>query len=92
MTDAGDGDMAMLLLEEHDAIRSVVGQLLPLMRSAAVGTLDEPGWMALQRGALELVERLGAHIQIETMGLLPLLDDLLDEDTDRDLAFAYASQ
>ena len=40
---------------------------------------------------LELVERLVSHIQKETMALLPLLDDLLDEDTDRELAMAYAS-
>ncbi len=45
----------------------------------------------LKRGALELVERLVAHIQKETMALLPMLEDLLDEDSDRELAFAYAS-
>ena len=27
----------------------------------------------------------------EALALLPLVDDLLDEDTDRDLAFAYAA-
>lgn len=91
LTDAGDGDMAALLLEEHDAIRAVAGELLSLTRAAAAGTLGETGWMALQRGMLELIERLAAHIQKETMGLLPLVDDLLDEDTDRDLALAYAS-
>lgn len=91
LTDAGDGDMATLLIEEHDAIRAVVGELLPLTRAVATGTLNEAGWVALKRGAQEMVERLGAHIQKETMALLPLLDDLLDEDTDRALAFAYAS-
>lgn len=91
MADAGDGDMAALLIEEHDAIRAVAGELLPLARAAASGTLDEPGWDALKHGALEMVERQVAHIQKETMALLPLLDDLLDEDTDRELAFAYAA-
>ena len=32
-----------------------------------------------------------AHIQKETMALLPLLDDLLDEDSDRELSFAYSA-
>jgi hypothetical protein len=32
-----------------------------------------------------------AHIQKETMALLPMLDDLLDDDSDRELAFAYAA-
>jgi hemerythrin-like domain-containing protein len=91
MEQAGDGEMAGLLVEEHDAIRAVCGELLPLAREAAAGTLSDAGWDALKRGALEMVERQVAHIQKETMALLPLLDDLLDEDTDRELAFAYAA-
>jgi hypothetical protein len=38
------------------------------------------------------VERQVSHIQKETMALLPLLDDLLDEETDRRLAFEYAAE
>ena len=91
MAEAGDGDMAALLAEEHEAIRAVAAELLPLARAAAAGTLDDAGWDALRRSALELVERQVAHIQKETMALLPLLDDLLDDETDRELAFAYAS-
>ena len=91
MRDAGDGDMATLLVEEHDAIREVARELAPLTQAAAAGTLDAAGWRALRSGALEMVERQVAHIQKETMALLPLLDDLLDEDDDRELAFAYAS-
>ncbi len=88
---AGDGDMAALLTEEHEAIRAVAGELLPLIRAATAGTLDDAGWNALKRGALEMVERQVAHVQKETMALLPLLEDLLAEDDDRELAFAYAS-
>jgi hemerythrin-like domain-containing protein len=91
MEEAGDGDMASLLAEEHASIRAVTGELLPLARAAAAGTLAASDWDALRRTALELVDRQVAHIQKETMALLPLLDDLLDEETDRELAFAYAS-
>jgi hemerythrin-like domain-containing protein len=91
MTDAGDGGMAQLLTEEHAAIREVADELRPLADAAVAGTIDDGGWDALERLALEMVERQVSHIQKETMALLPLLDDLLDEDTDRDLAFAYAS-
>ena len=90
MDDAGDGEMAALLVEEHDTIREVAAELLPLARAAAAGTIDDEGWATLRRGALEIVERQVAHIQKETMALLPALDDLLDDDTDRDLTFAYA--
>ncbi|MGE5117176.1 MAG: hemerythrin domain-containing protein, partial [Betaproteobacteria bacterium] len=85
MAEAGDGDMAELMREEHEAIRAVAAELRPLTEAAAAGRLDDAGWDALRRGALELVERQVAHIQKETMALLPLLDDVLDEDTDRDL-------
>lgn len=91
MSEAGDGEIAMLLTEEHDAIRAVAKELLPLTRAAASGTLDAAGWDALKRGALEMVERQVAHIQKEEMALLPLLDDLLDDETDRQLAFDYAA-
>jgi hemerythrin-like domain-containing protein len=91
MAAAGEDDIAELLAEEHDAIRAVAGEVLPLAQSAAAGTLSDAGFDALRRGALEMVEREVAHIQKETMALLPLLDDLLDDDTDRALALAYAS-
>lgn len=90
MADAGDGDLAEMLGEEHDTIRSVAEELLPLARAAAAGTLAPADAATLKRLVLEIVERQVAHIQKETMALLPLLDDLLDEDTDRELAFAYA--
>jgi hemerythrin-like domain-containing protein len=91
LAEAGEGDIADLLAEEHAAIRTVAAELLPLARAAAAGTLDAAGQDALRRGMPELVERQVAHIQKETMALLPMLDDLLDEETDRALAFAYAA-
>jgi hemerythrin-like domain-containing protein len=91
MEESGDGDMAMLLAEEHEAIRAVADELLPMTRAATSGTLDGAGWIALRRGALEIVERQVAHIQKETMALLPALEDLLGDDDDRELALAYAS-
>lgn len=91
MADAGEGDIAGLLREEHDAIRDVADELLPLLRAVAGQSLDDAGWDALRRNALELVERQVAHIQKEEMALLPLLDDLLDDDTDRELTFTYSA-
>jgi iron-sulfur cluster repair protein YtfE (RIC family) len=88
---AGEGDIAELLKEEHDAIRAVATELLPLTDLAGAGALDDAGFGALKRAVLELVERQVAHIQKETMALLPVLDDLLDEPMDRALAMAYAS-
>ena len=90
LVDAGDGDMAGLLSEEHSVIREVAAELLPLARAAQAGTLDAAGWRALTQGTLELIERQVSHIQKETMALLPLLDELLDDESDGQLALAYA--
>ena len=91
MAEAGDGDMAALLTEEHEAIRAVTAELAPLARAAAAEALAPPAAMLLKQLLIELVERQVSHIQKETMALLPLLDDLLDEETDRRLAFEYAA-
>lgn len=91
MVEAGEGDIAALLAEEHVAIREAAGELLPMARKVAAGTLADADFDAFKRGVQEVVERQVGHIQKETMALLPLLDDLLDEDTDRALSMAYAS-
>ncbi|MEO7937568.1 MAG: hemerythrin domain-containing protein [Burkholderiaceae bacterium] len=90
MRDAGDGEMADLLVEEHAVIREIASELLPLARAAAAGTIDDAQRAMLKQHAMEMIERQVAHIQKETMALLPMLDDLLDEESDRTLAFAYA--
>jgi hemerythrin-like domain-containing protein len=91
MEEAGEADIAGLLRDEHDAIRAVAAEVLPLARAAAARTLDDAGMERLKRGVLEMVERQVAHIQKETMALLPLLDDLLDDETDGALCLAHAS-
>lgn len=88
---AGDGDIAVLLTEEHAAMRDVASELAPLLAAARQGTLDDAGWQSLQQASLELVERQVSHIQKEEMALLPMLDQLLDDDTDAELSMSYAS-
>ena len=91
LAEAGDGELAALLTEEHETLRAVADELLPLARRASAGASSQDERAALKRLALEWAERLVAHIQKESMALLPLLDDLLDEADDRELAFAYAA-
>jgi hemerythrin-like domain-containing protein len=88
---AGEGDIVSLLMEEHRAIRDVAAALLPLAHAVAARALDGTESDALKRAALEMVERLVAHIQKETIALMPMLDDLLGDDTDRELALVYAT-
>lgn len=91
MQESGDGGLAVLLHEEHESIRAVGRDLLPLARQAAAGTIDAAGWARLRPLAAALAEQLTAHIDKETMALLPVIDQLLDEEVDRELAFAYTA-
>ncbi len=90
LAEAGEADIAELLAEEHDSIRAVADELLPMLQAVAEGRPGDA--RVLTRSVVELIERQVAHIQKESMALLPLLDDLLDEETDRALAFEYASR
>lgn len=85
------GDLAELLLEEHRVIREVSRPLLDLLKIAPGGGLDAEGWRALRRLGLELIDRLGAHAQMEQGSLVPLVDELLDENMDMEIWSNYIS-
>jgi len=90
LEEAGDGDLAALLAEEHVTIRNVAQALAGLLRRTLAGGLQAREWQTLKTLALEFSERLGSHAQKEDGALLPVLENLLDEDTDRELFGAYA--
>jgi len=87
----GEGDLAELLFEEHEHIRSVARPLLEQIARARAGTLDAAGWQALRANGLELVERLSSHAEKEEGALVPLVDEMLDEATDDALWMEYAN-
>jgi iron-sulfur cluster repair protein YtfE (RIC family) len=80
---AGEADIGALLADEHATIRDVGREFIALVKA-------EPGNARLRPLGLELAERLVAHVQKEEMSLLPSLDDLLDDDADRELSSTYA--
>jgi hemerythrin-like domain-containing protein len=79
LADAGEGDIANLLAEEHEAIRAAG---LRFIAAAKENLLDA----SLKPLGLELAERLVSHVQKEEMSMLPALDDVLDGETDEALA------
>lgn len=89
LAEAGEPGIGMLLSEEHETIRACGAALGTLLR----GSLDDaaPGWSTLRTTGLEYVERMQGHIQKEEMGLLPMIEDLVDAETDASLALAYAA-
>jgi len=91
LQERGEGDLAELLLEDHEVIRGVSRPLLGLLARAQAGNLDAAGWGSLKTLGLELVDRLGSHAQKEQGALVPLVDELLDEATDEELWTTYTS-
>jgi hemerythrin-like domain-containing protein len=87
----GEGELAELLFEDHEAIREVSRPLLPLVAQAQAGNLEAGGWRTLKTLGLELVERLGAHAEKEQGALVPLVDEILDEAADEELWTTYTS-
>lgn len=81
---AGEGDLAELLREEHVTVRDAAGRFIALVK-------ENSSKNELRVVGLELAERLASHAQKEELSLLPALDDLLDEETDHELASAYAA-
>lgn len=91
LSEMGDIGIVTMLSNEHGAMRGVGAELSSCIERACDGALDEVGWASLAQLALELSEIQVLHIQKEEMALLPLLDDVLDDDSDRDLVAAYLS-
>lgn len=91
LREAGDEAIAALLAEEHEDIRTLGAEIRPLLHALCEYALPPPDFVLFKRLALEWVERAVSHIQKETMALLPMLDELLDEQTDAELALAYAN-
>jgi len=91
LEEAGDGDLAALLIEEHVTIVAVAQRLATMLRQSVAIALEPAQWQEMKTLALEFSERLGSHAQKEDGALLPVLENLLDEDTDRDLFGAYAA-
>jgi len=92
LAEYGDSGMADLLVEEHRAILPLGEELSKLARTATeTGRFEPESWTSFRELAVELYERMLSHIQKEEMGLIPVLDDILDEAEDADLVTAYLS-
>jgi len=89
LAESGDEGIAELLTEEHESIRPVGREVAEMARQARVEGFQEADWQRFRQGSLELIERLTAHIQKEEMGLLPMLDSLIDADEDTTLNETY---
>ena len=83
--------LADLLCEEHQVIRAVAGPLLELVARARAQSLDAAGWKSLRTLSLELADRLGSHARMEEDALVPVVDEILDDNTDLEIWTAHVN-
>jgi hemerythrin-like domain-containing protein len=85
----GDGDLALLLGEEHTVIREVAKALIDRIQTALERDMNVEEWQVLRTAGLEFTERLVSHAQKEDVSLLPALDSMLLPDQDSELSSLY---
>ena len=88
----GEADIGRFLAEEHEVIREVGEALMKIVTEARKVGFTPESWTTLHRLGLELIERTVSHIQKEEMGLLPMVEQLLDGAEDSELALAYMAE
>lgn len=91
LLDCGELGIVTVLKAEHTAIRPLATELAELARKGRGEAFDGEEWQRFLDLVGELSERQVSHIQKETMALLPMLDAMLDDDTDGELSMTYAS-
>jgi hemerythrin-like domain-containing protein len=89
LVDAGEATIVELLNQEHEVIEPLMGRIAVLAREVRAQEFTAESWSEFFRLGGELVERLLIHIEKEEVGLLPLLEDVLDADADADVAGDY---
>jgi len=88
LEDMGEMGITSLLRDEHHAIRSLTPNLQKSLSQFEDGDISV--WPEICRLGNELAERQIAHIQKETMALLPMLEQLMEADMDSELSTEYA--
>jgi len=85
-----DPGISEMLAGEHEIIRPLAATLVERAGQALADGFDQTTWAKFYAEGQELVEREVFHIQKETMGFLPALEQIIDEDADAALSMAYA--
>ncbi len=91
LVSVGEPAIGMLLTEEHEVLRPLGAQISALAGKARDRRLEPSEWSALRRAGQEFCERIRAHVEKEEMGLLPLLEEHMDPQTEERLYEAYVA-
>ena len=88
---AGEGGLGAMLTEEHDVILPLGRRVAQKAELARKNGFDIESWKTFRRMGHEFAGMLIAHAEKEEIGLVPLLDEILEPDEDAQMADAYAA-
>ncbi len=86
----GYGELATLLEQEHDAIRSLSASLAAEADAALARGFDRESWQAYREAGMDLIPSVMFHIQKEETAVIECLNMFLEAETDRALAEEYS--
>lgn len=89
LEEVGDVAISAHLREEHAAILPIGQEVARRAALALENGFSPAEWAEFRSLAGELIERMFAHIQKEEMALLPMIEELLDSETDMELSTRY---
>ncbi|HXP30276.1 MAG TPA: hemerythrin domain-containing protein [Stellaceae bacterium] len=92
LAEAGEREMGEVLVGEHRVILPLAQRLAELARLARDTGFAVDLWAEFHEVGAALARLLSSHILKEDMGLLPALDDVLDDETDGRLAVEFAAR
>ncbi len=87
--EAGAGDMNNILIQEHQLLMPLGLGLADMAGQAASDGFDADSWVQFRTSSGQFIDGLRAHVAKEEMGMVPLLDDLIDQDQDSNLVANY---
>jgi len=87
--EAGAGDMNAILIKEHQVLMPLGLSLARLAGNAASDGFDKETWAEFKTSSGQFIDGLKSHVAKEEMGMVPLLDDLIDQDKDSCLVATY---
>lgn len=86
----GDSPISNILTGEHNVILPLGNLLSELAKTARVDGFVDASWVQFRQSGVELIERMISHIQKEEMALLPVLEDIIEDDEDAELMMTYS--
>jgi hemerythrin-like domain-containing protein len=91
LAEFGDSAIGDHLTDEHRAMLPLAEQVATIATASMSSGFSDQSWTEFKGLTGELIERMLAHIQKEEMALLPMLEELLDPETDMELAEIYST-